>query len=245
MSAFREYVPLAHDLLHEAPRRVGVMDEMRAYAGAADVEDERYERTFGDMRQMRALAEGGFPIGEWGDMPATGPTGPRALGTSPRGGSGFSQPIMQPSPRAVGPRPSAVANDPGAGRDWTRGARAARIAFTRQSAEEDGRAILSDPRVQQSLRTVHRLVQDMDHLVRQHQDRLESLRLQVAHLLTTAARSPDQASQLRENVPKLAELLRDIHEGNPGQGYRAKIQTALAELEYAGVGPTPFGSATF
>jgi len=211
MSAFREHVPLAFDLQMEHERRApsSDMDEMRALAGASVDE-------------------------AWGDLPATGPVGPRLLQPAPRAPAGPSQIGLRPSPRENGQPPSVVANDPTRGDKYALGARRARRMYTQQWQTEDNRAILADPRVVQSLRQINRLVGDIDHTLRQKQGTLESLRLHIAHLLGTSVRHGDGATQLRSHLPNLLELLDDIAAGNPAAEYREKVATVMAELDSAG-----------
>jgi hypothetical protein len=165
------------------------------------------------------------------DVPVSGPVGPRAMIPSPRGRVGPSQPPLRPSPRPGDSAFSAVANDP-VGPGYGLRAREARLAATAQWEEEDARAILHDPGVQQGLRKGYQILTDLDYLFKEHRTRCESARLQLAHVLGQAAKDPERASQLRENLPKLTELLQALQIGTATADM---VKSAQQELDYNGI----------
>lgn len=172
------------------------------------------------------------------DVPVSGPTGPRAMLPSPRGQVGPSQPPLRPSPRPGASGGSAVANDP-ISPAYGANARNARLAATARWQEEDDRAILLDPSVQQQLRKSYQLLADLDYHFKEHRQRCESIRLQLAHLLGQAARDPERASQLRGNLPKMTELLQALQMGT---ATAEQVRLASEELDYAGISnPTVTG----
>lgn len=183
------------------PQALEILEGARARPASTD----------GISEEMRAHAGFGALTEGWGEPPMGGPVGPMPLTPSPR-------------------RPSAVANDFD-NEDAAREARAARRAHIQQWQEEDSRAILRDPRVGAALGSAHRILQSMEHSLREQQMALANHRLQIAHLLGQAARDPGQAMQLKQHIPQLLGILSDIEQGEPTRDLQDKIAAALVELE--------------
>lgn len=181
------------------------------------------EATDGIPEEMRAHAGFGALTEGWGDIPMGAPTGPMPLQQSPR----------RPQPK-----------DPFDDEEAAREARQARRSHIQQWQQEDSRAILRDPRVGSALGTIHRLLQDMDHTLREQQNSLNNARLQASHLLGQAARDPGQAAQLKQHIPQLLAVLQAIGAGEPSAEFRDRIAAALVELEGGTQTTSSTGSAS-
>jgi hypothetical protein len=230
LSAFRDFMPEAR-FLEDAP--YGVSQDM-PLGGQGNIDQTRQM-----LQQLMALS--GNPDAMGPDAPPQTPT-PRSRWLQPAA----PQPPQAPDAFSTeeNPKPpSAVANDPNAGLGMALKARTARMKAIQQWRVQDDNAILNDPRVQRTLRSVAQLTGDLEHLVQQQQNRMDDLRLQIAHVMGAVMRDPNDAAQLRKHLPKLRELLSTIQAGEPGRGTLQKIGLAKAELDYAGISEPP--AATF